>query len=59
MKDYEYGDENMSSAAEPPAEYGFRVRKMTREELERDYITLEESDRRLSELIHRHYHPDE
>ena len=58
MKDYELGNVEMASVAEPPAEYGFRVRKMSREELEKDYITLEESDRRISEKIYRHFHPD-
>jgi len=48
----------MASVAEPTAEYDFRIRKMTREELEHDYITLEESDRRISEKIYRHFHPD-
>ena len=58
MKDYELENVEMASVAEPPAEYGFRVRKMSREELEKDYITLEESDRRISEKIYRHFHPD-
>lgn len=57
MKDYEFGNEEMASVAEPPADYGFRVRKMSREELDRDYITLDELDRRLSETIRRHFHP--
>jgi len=60
MKEHEHNTEPSAfSAAEPPAGYGFSVRKMSREELERDYITLEELDRRLSATIHSHFHPDE
>lgn len=59
MEDYSFDDEKpMTGAAEPSAEYGMKVRRMSREELERDYITLEESDRRLSATIHQHFHPE-
>lgn len=59
MEDYSFDDEKpMTGAAEPSAEYGMKVRRMSREELERDYITLEESDRRINELIYKHFHPE-
>lgn len=59
MEDYSFDDERpMTGAAEPSAEYGMKVRRMSREELERDYITLEELDRRLSATIHQHFHPE-
>lgn len=59
MEDYSFDDEKpMTGAAEPSAKYGMKVRRMSREELERDYITLEESDRRISELIYKHFHPE-
>lgn len=59
MEDYSFDDEKpMTGAAEPSAEYGMKVRRMSREELERDYITLEELDRRLSATIHQHFHPE-
>ena len=60
MKEYETNQESASlSIAEPRAEFGFTPRKISRKELERDYITLDELDRRLSATIHRHFHPDE
>lgn len=59
MEDYSFDDEKpMTGAAEPSAEYSMKVRRMSREELERDYITLEELDRRLSATIHQHFHPE-
>ena len=37
MEDYSFDDEKpMTGAAEPSAEYGMKVRRMSREELERD-----------------------
>lgn len=60
-REYTFDEEGSSRVSEPPAHYrtieGRKLRVVSDEELAR-CMTLEESERLISEKIYRFYHPD-
>lgn len=60
-REYTFDEEDATRVSEPPAQYGAvegrKLRVVSDEELAR-CMTLEESERLISEKIYRFYHPD-
>lgn len=60
-REYTFDEEDATRVSEPPAQYGTvegrKLRVVSDEELAR-CMTLEESERLISEKIYRFYHPD-
>lgn len=60
-KEYQREGSKPQTASEPGAVYGFyeeRCRVVPISEVLEHGMTLEESERRLTEKIHRHFHPE-
>lgn len=65
MKEYEQSDNQNEMLAESALSYAVPmpsdtiiVNSMTREELNEKCYSLEESKRLLTEMIHKHFHPE-
>lgn len=55
--DYEQNQPNPTLASEPTCIYETTTEQVSTAVLEEECLTLEESKRRLLQLVHRHYHP--
>lgn len=57
--DYEQNQTKPTIASEPICAYETDLEQVSAAVLEEDCLTLDESKKRLLQMVHRHYHPTE